>query len=364
MGLSSVKEVESMCTPATLTHGWIVICVVSISFVLLRLSIDVIQTANQKTRKHFRESHHATTEEKAAPAKEEKSSGTTGGNSYGSIQDGVKDSDEEEMKVAIDENIEETDRLLSSSQESEGAPVQLIPGFPTRIKNYISILSLRFQGILVLALLAVSMLNNIGASCVLSKGIVWSCITIILFGAILTYRDPERERFGYLARILYLATTLTLTIPITTYYYRNRISTFTGDEVIVNVMCLYILLVIGESIFVPMNGARSSSGDNQDGGKLSTFAIVTLLKPYVWPDKTADSAFTNRIRASMTWVCVILSKACNLSAPVLVSSGLSFSAPLLFGCWCWHSFAMHVLRAFHSQMLTISLVCFDTDWKS
>jgi hypothetical protein len=44
------------------------------------------------------------------------------------------------------------------------------------------------------------------------------------------------------------------------------------------------------------------------------------LKPYFWPDHTAESAATNRIRAIMTWVCVILSKVCNLVSPVLVSS--------------------------------------------
>lgn len=315
---ASATDIESMCTPATLTHGWVVICCVSISFVLLRLSIEVIQTASQKTRKHFRESHHATTEEKAAPAKNEKSDDTKGKNSYGSIQDDDNKSGGEEKKVTIDESIQETARLLSPSQETISSTTQVFPGFHARINNHPSILSLRFQVLLVVALLVVSMLKNIGASCVLSKGLVWSCITVILFGAIFTYRDADRERFGYMSRFLYLATALTLTIPMTTYYFKNRKSTFTGDEVIVNIMCLYVLLAVGESFFVPMKVGRSSSGDVPKEGKLSTFAIATLLKPYVWPDKTADSAFTNRIRALMTWVCVILSKACNLSAPILL----------------------------------------------
>lgn len=305
-----------MCTPATLTHGWTIICCVSISFVLLRLSIDLIQTASQKTRKHFRESHHATTEEKTDSEKEKKDSGSTKKTGYGSIQDDTK----EEKNINIDKSIQETARLLSSSTENKPSTQP-------------STLSLRFQGILLVVLLVISMLKNVGSSCVLSKGLVWSCITVILLGAILTYRDVNRERFGYLSRILYLVSALTLAIPMTTAYSQNRQSSFGADEVIVNIMCLYLLLAIGEVLFVPMHKKGSFSDDEPKDGKLSIFAISTLLKPYVWPDKTSDSAVMNRVRACMTWVCVILSKACNLSAPILVSCEFSFYCFLsLFVC--------------------------------
>lgn len=319
----SAAEAVSMCSPATLTHGWVIICYVSISFVLVRLSIDLVQTASQKTRKHFRESHHATTEEKAKPSKEKEANGKTGKNSYGSIQEDDKDSDEEAKKVTIDEKVQETTSLLSSSSATEAGTAQLLPGLNVSVNNYSTILSLRFQGLLLVALLVVSMLKNGGESCVMSRGLVWSCITVVALGAILTYRDAERERFGYLSRILYLATALTLAIPMTSYYFKNRSETFSGDELIVNIMDLYMLLALGESFFVPLYRSGSDT-DEDEKGRLSTSAIATLLKPYVWPDKTADSALMNRIRACMTWVCVILSKLCNLSAPILVSAGFSF----------------------------------------
>lgn len=303
MSADTVTEIDSMCTPATLTHGWTIICCVSISFVLLRLSIDLIQTASQKTRKHFRESHHATTEEKTDSKNEKKDSGSTKKTGYGSIQDDTKE--EKKINIDIDESIQETAKLLSSSTENKPSTQP-------------STLSLRFQGILLVVLLVISMLKNVGSSCVLSKGLVWSCITVILLGAILTYRDANRERFGYLSRILYLVSALTLAVPMTTAYSQNRQSSFGADEVIVNIMCLYLLLAIGEVLFVPMHKRGSFSDDEPKDGKLSIFAISTLLKPYVWPDKTSDSAVMNRVRACMTWVCVILSKACNLSAPVLL----------------------------------------------
>lgn len=315
--MMSAAEAASMCSPATLTHGWIVICYVSISFVLVRLSVDLVQTASQKTRKHFRESHHATTEEKAKPSKEKEANGKAGKTSYGSIQENAKDSDEEAKKVTIAEKAQEIASLLPSSSATEVGTAQLLPGLNVSINNHSTILSLRFQGLLLAALLVVSMLKNGGESCVMSRGLVWSCIAVVALGAILTYRDAERERFGYLSRILYLATALTLAIPMTSYYFKNRSETFSGDELIVNIMDLYVLLALGESFFVPLYRSVSAT-DEDEKGRLSTSAITTLLKPYVWPDKTADSALMNRVRACMTWVCVILSKLCNLSAPILL----------------------------------------------
>ena len=304
----NAAETASICTPATLTHAWVIICCVSISFVLARLSIDLIQTASQKTRKHFRESHHATTEEKKTVPSKEKANAN-----YGSIQEDGKGSGKEAEK--------ETAALLSPEAEAKSLAELMLPRFDSQIKNPISILSLRFQGVMVLALVVVAMLKNDSASCVLSRQLVWTCIAVVALGAILTYRDAERKRFGYFSRTLYLASALTLFVPMTTYYFKNRQSTFSGDEIVVNTMGLYVLLALGECIFVSKAGTATPdqvSTSTTDKG-LSTFHISTLLKPYVWPDKTSDSAVTNRIRAGMTWVCVILSKACNLSAPVLVS---------------------------------------------
>lgn len=315
--MADVEIAGSICTPATLTHGWVIICCVSISFMLLRVSIELIQTASQKTRQHFRESHHATTEEKPTKETQEDQSKTA---NYGSI----KEVDEK----AETESDEETAKLLSDDDTAKEVRIKkFYPQIESRMTNRSSLLSLRLQFFLIVALLVVAVLRNGGASCVQSQGLVWTCIATVVMGSIMTYRDADRERFGYVSRFLYLATALTIDIPMTIYYFQNRTSTFSGDEIIVNTMGLYVLLALGECFFVPIPGssARSVSEDgsfsnksDSNKGRLSTFAIATLLKPYVWPDKTADSAVTNRIRATMTWVCVILSKACNLSAPVLL----------------------------------------------
>mmetsp|Transcript_4181 Transcript_4181/g.10849 ORF Transcript_4181/g.10849 Transcript_4181/m.10849 type:complete len:903 (-) Transcript_4181:1012-3720(-) len=335
-----VADAEIVCTPATLTHGWTVICCVSISFMLIRLSIDLIQTASKKTRKHFRESHHAM--ESVRRAKK-----TT--TDYGSIQkkDG-KDKEETDEKTEDDEKTE-----LLSGDAMEARVEQLFPGSSSRARNRSWLLFLRFQCALLVALLVVAMLRNGGSSCVQSRGLVWTCITIVMMGAILTYRDPDRERFGYISRFTYIATALVIAVPMTVYYFKNRRTTFSGDEIIVNTMGLYVLLALGESLFVPMPGSTGATVSEDESfskakGGLSTSAIATLLRPYVWPDKTADSAMTNRIRAGMTWVCVIASKACALSTPVLLGKASTALAHEDYQKCVYYSCSFAVVQFFGS----------------
>lgn len=89
-------------------------------------------------------------------------------------------------------------------------------------------------------------------------------------------------------------------------------------------MGLFCLLSIGECFFVqlPMRGSpHAFEGQELPKKKsLSRAAVLTLLKPYIWPNETEESAAINRIRAILTWVSVILSKVCNLVSPILVSA--------------------------------------------
>jgi len=352
MTMSFAAETATMCTPATLTHEWTIICAVTISFVLARLSIDLIQTASQSTRKHFRESHHATTEEKKKKSEEDEKKEQS---NYGSIQDDEKDNQQGGAKtvVTINEKIEEAARLLPSSRrdsDREDWTEQMCPGCNPKIRNHPSILSLRFQALLIVALLVVLMLGQEGeSSCVLSRGLVYTCIIVVVMGTILTYRDAERERFGYMSRIFYMGTALTLIIPMTVYYFKHRKSTFSRDEIIVNVMGLYLLLAFGECVFVPMTrNTAPVEGSAPKTGQLSTFAIATLLRPYVWPDKTSDSAFMNRIRAGLTWVCVIMSKGCNLSAPILLGKASTALAHQQYTQCIYYSIGFATVQFFGS----------------
>jgi len=213
--------------------------------------------------------------------------------------------------------------LTSSSSDDEEALAQHLL-LDSASDSRPAVLSFRLQCILLIVLLVVAWLHSGGKSCVLPVGLVRTCVAVLVIGMILTYQDIERERFGYFSRFLHLATGLGVAIPIIVTYFQDRGNAISGDLVVVVIMGIYAMLALVESIWVPM--ARPSVNISEGGtyqtqkatGTLFTAAIVTLLKPYVWPDKTSDSAIMNRFRAIMTWVCVIASKACNLSAPILL----------------------------------------------
>jgi hypothetical protein len=114
-------------------------------------------------------------------------------------------------------------------------------------------------------------------------------------------------------------------IPICFCYYTARPTSVMGDELVfmLNGMGMYLRLAMAESFF--LDSPQQKEQDALDETvptttakkrTLSRSAIVTLLKPYFWPDATSDSAMVNRFRAILTWFCVILSKSCNLISPM------------------------------------------------
>jgi ABC-type transport system involved in Fe-S cluster assembly fused permease/ATPase subunit len=279
--------------------SWAWICCLSISFMLFRISIDFIQTASQKTTKDYTEDHHNATGKKKSKNKEESSG-------YRSI------SNRTVSNVGDEENPnEETTALIpqSSSITEHACHVFLDSRKP-------GTWSFRVQ-LLFLILLIIAGLFHVES--VLPVGLLWSSVTVLVFSTLLTYRDVERTRFGIVSRISYLAAALTIAIPLNIFYYSHRNVTTSGDELVVNVMSLFALLALGESFIVALPRKQAERRDSIPQKKrLSSHAILTLLKPYFWPEGTTESATINRIRAIMTWVCVVLSKVCNLVSPILL----------------------------------------------
>ena len=156
-------------------------------------------------------------------------------------------------------------------------------------------------------------------SCVLPLGLVTE-ISIV-------------PRFGPISRAVYIVVVLTLSTSILLFTcYKHHDIIISRDEFIINaIVTLYTLLAIGECFLASLMQSLSSpkKATLNEGGEivqslnknttLSTKAIIALLKLYVWSDKTSDSTVMNRLCVIMTWICVISSKGCNFSAPVLVS---------------------------------------------
>ena len=263
---------------------------------LFRVSIDAIQKASQITSKDFLETHH-----NAALA--------------ASAQDGTAD--------------EQTPLVVGSSPTPlrgvDRHPLwQLIP---SNLKA--AVWSFRVQVlwcfILIIDIALTSTAGDESRSRVLPSYVSWASLVMIAFGAWLTVRDLERRRLGYVTRVAYLMAALLLWLPLCIAYSKERQLSNMDDEIVVNITGLYCLLAVMEVCFLDFPSAAASPEINprKGGGPpkkktLSGSAIRTLLRPYFWPDETADSATVNRLRAILTWVCVILSKVCNLLAPMAV----------------------------------------------
>ena len=319
-----------MSSDTEMSNPWIVCCLVSLTFQVFRLSIDSIQTASQSTSKDYAEDHHNSTKEKSSKAKLDRDV-----KSYGSIDTlrSNRDVASDELEVLVPE---------SGRDSRPGNPMfQLVPS-----RHKATVWSFRIQVLLAL-LLFLCAVAQVGA--IMPNIASWAAFGIVVIGALLTYRDVERQRLGVISRVCYLAAVVTLWIPICTQYYKERDVSVTGDELILNTFGLYFLLALSEALFLDF--PQRPAGGEEDSGELrkkslSRAAIITLLKPYFWPDQTSDSATINRIRAVLTWVCVILSKVCNLVAPMFLGWASTALAHEEYSTCIGYSVAYAVIQFF------------------
>lgn len=137
----------------------------------------------------------------------------------------------------------------------------------------------------------------------------WIIIAAVCFflGTLLVAADLNRQRFGYIQRFFH---TLTAIIVWTASLHSKE-----SAWKLPTVLLLYVIYTVVEAYMT-----RIPTANKRPSGKpvLSGNAIAMLLKPYFWPDATDSSAVVNRIRAILTWVCVILSKMANLVSPIFL----------------------------------------------
>lgn len=263
---------------------WIACSLAAVTFQLFRLSIDSIQTASQKTSKDFVEDHHK-----------------------------VAESDAEVTQASERDPLVPTRRTVTTTGTDAWTAIP--------VRNKAAVWSFRFQ-ILLGILLLIGAILHLGS--VVPPIATWASISVVFLGALMTGRDLKRERLGTMSRVFYLSAALTMWAPICFCYYTGRPASVFGDELILNAMGMYFLLAVAECLFLDLpfqtEEMTSALQDTAPPKKkrLSRSAVVTLLKPYFWPDETSDSAMVNRFRAIMTWICVILSKLCNLASPIYI----------------------------------------------
>jgi len=148
------------------------------------------------------------------------------------------------------------------------------------------------------------------------------CATVAVFiGTIMNLRDFHRKRFGSLQRGLYSISALILLVGciiLIVLPSPDGVTTASPTRVdfgTIGCLAIYAVLAIVEGRVCQYPEVKTKEGKK---AKLNKRALLTILKPYFWPDATATSAAINRVRAITTWFCVASSKGCSLYAPILL----------------------------------------------
>eukprot|EP00590_Aulacoseira_subarctica_P007389 CAMPEP_0172434376 /NCGR_PEP_ID=MMETSP1064-20121228/70598_1 /TAXON_ID=202472 /ORGANISM="Aulacoseira subarctica , Strain CCAP 1002/5" /LENGTH=904 /DNA_ID=CAMNT_0013182591 /DNA_START=43 /DNA_END=2757 /DNA_ORIENTATION=- len=137
------------------------------------------------------------------------------------------------------------------------------------------------------------------------------------FNVAYSIQDWNRKRFSQIQRSFYIMGALIILIAaIILLATPSEKPATVVDYITIAALAANALVAIVESKFCPYPPLKSQ--EQQDKATLSRKALLTILKPYFWPNATSSSATINRIRAMATWLCVILSKVCSLYAPILI----------------------------------------------
>ena len=215
----------------------------------------------------------------------------------------------------------ESDQGLSDF-ESPGTEEQEKDKKPPMPLIYSSTLSYLLLGIYFLV---ACILSGIGKVSVLYSDILPGCSAVAcLVAFLINVRDPMRTRFSTLQRSLHLCSALILLLAIITLFALDASKLAVMDIISLVATILFALCALLEFKFIPCPQKAGKKA------RLTTKAIITVLKPYFWPDATATSATLNRIRALSTWFCVSASKACSLTGPIFLGRATTALAGLDF----------------------------------
>jgi ABC-type transport system involved in Fe-S cluster assembly fused permease/ATPase subunit len=204
----------------------------------------------------------------------------------------------------------------SSEKQDWSGPQRLIPLFSLMIHTCVCIYFLVaciLSATGVVASYASAIYNAIPLGCTAAAS---------FFNVVYCIRDFDRLRFSRLQRLLYTFSSLVLLLGIIVLLgFTSGSKTPTGADWVSLVLLFFNAFVaLSEAKLVPEmkidKGGKES--DTQKKARLDKKAILTILKPYFWPEATSSSAILNRARAMTTWLCVALAKSCNLTAPILI----------------------------------------------
>mmetsp|Transcript_4833 Transcript_4833/g.7810 ORF Transcript_4833/g.7810 Transcript_4833/m.7810 type:complete len:537 (-) Transcript_4833:3289-4899(-) len=190
-----------------------------------------------------------------------------------------------------------------------------------------------------------------------------ACVSFAaLLGILMNLRDYGRRRFGMFQRVMYTSSSVLFLfgcfVPLLHGLgdgQRDGLGDGQGgleglskvDLTTCIMLAIYALLAFAECriCHYPMEVDEDTAttdtttkiNKKKQKAKLTTSALLTILKPYFWPHATSTSATLNRLRAITTWFCVLLSKVCSIGAPIFIGKASTALTRLEYREAMWYS---------------------------
>lgn len=348
---------------------------VALALQCLRLSMDLIQVASQATTTSDKEENN----KNKKPTKSTAAAAVNNKNGYGSLN--TKHDEEAQPLITITH--QEPSRSSSSSSCCWTSPHRLI---------------WQIQSVCALGWIVLVCVVGKDSSETVSPLVrpFWGWAALWSFlEAVLSCRDALRKRYGVVVRLTRWIAAVAMAVSATTagiFVQREGEGSSSVWSLILLVVMLGTALcddaysvrlhrrALGERAEAAAAAATvgSEDCDNTADGKRKTMsrsAMLTLLKPYFWPDATHHTAFWNRVRAMSTWLFLIASKGCNLTAPLMVGQAstalahqdyaetirfsVTYAALLFFGVLFNEGKSLVYLKVAQDAFVQLSEAAFD-----
>jgi hypothetical protein len=299
--------------------GWMAsFLVLAITLQLIRVAMDLIQVASDATSPPPRSA--STSAPVTSVSSDQQKKETVKPPLYGSMTaNDNNDSNNNNATSTGKEKDEERTLLLSNSNNDDDE----ITGTSTGTASLRARLFLA-SWIILTILFITAALSNKNKTTIFPQSLVWSAAAVTATNVCLWIRDPLHVRYGSIQRFFHLTAVLSvwivtavLMLPATAGSSKKSLK----DTAFLCQVTVVVLITILQAWFPPTSTSSTHSdtdSTSHSNAGLSRKAILPLLKPYFWPDATDSTALRNRARAIATWFCVIGSKACNLSSPLLL----------------------------------------------
>lgn len=165
-----------------------------------------------------------------------------------------------------------------------------------------------------------------------APGYLWWAALWTALEAILSRRDERRIRYGIVQQILRRVDTVFFVVSAGSAGLQHWAIALVTLIVLTALYDDWHSVKIHKATMETLKANGGNVTDKESQTKsMSLQGMATLLRPYFWPDAVNATAFWNRVRAISTWFFLVASKACNLTAPLMVGYASTCLAHQDFG---------------------------------